>query len=107
MDPETEREPWLLTLAGLAPIPLVACAAESLCSERAAVIGKASAFGLLAVLAACSQDADMTGSVASCANKLYSPFNPKNLDECVNVCLSCERGTMITCSTSCRLKGAR
>lgn len=60
-----------------------------------------------AALAACSPDNDVTGSIASCANKLYTPYNPKDLKQCVNACIACENGVMTTCSTSCTLKGAR
>ena len=61
----------------------------------------------LLILTAC-RDEEATGSVnVRCAEKLYSPYNPKNLEQCVAVCNSCERGTTTTCSTSCRLRGAR
>ena len=60
-----------------------------------------------AALAACSPDNnDVTGSIASCAGKLYSPFNPKDMKQCVAACIACERGVTTTCSTSCTLKGA-
>jgi hypothetical protein len=61
-----------------------------------------------AALAACSPDNnDVTGSIGSCTSKLYSPYNPKNMKQCVDVCIACNRGVMTTCSTSCTLKGAR
>jgi hypothetical protein len=61
-----------------------------------------------AALAACTPESsnDVTGSVGNCARKLYSPFNPKDMKQCVAVCITCERGVMTTCSTSCKLKGA-
>ena len=43
----------------------------------------------------------------ACANKLYSPYDPKNLAQCMAVCIACSRGVKTTCSTSCTLKGAR
>ena len=60
-----------------------------------------------ATLAACTPESnnDVTGSI-SCANKLYTPYNPKNMKQCVAVCIACESGVMTTCSTSCTLKGA-
>ena len=61
------------------------------------------------VLAACKPDnngADITGSIDNCARKLYSSYNPKDLKQCISVCISCQRGVMTTCSTSCTLKGA-
>jgi hypothetical protein len=43
---------------------------------------------------------------SACATNLYANYNPLNMEQCVNVCLRCERGVMTTCSTSCTLKGA-
>ena len=60
-----------------------------------------------ATLAACSPDNDVTGSIGTCAGKLYSPYNSKNMQQCVAVCIACNRGATTTCSTSCTLKGAR
>ncbi len=61
-----------------------------------------------AVLAACKPEnnSDITGSIDGCARNLYSPYNPKDMKQCVAVCIACERGVMTTCSTSCTLKGA-
>ena len=62
------------------------------------------------VLAGCNPDnnnsADITGSIDNCARKLYSTYNPKDMKQCVAVCLACQRGVMTTCSTSCTLRGA-
>jgi hypothetical protein len=61
-----------------------------------------------AALAACSPDNnDVTGSIGSCARKLYSPYNPKDLKQCIGACIACDRGVTTTCSTACTLKGAR
>jgi hypothetical protein len=62
-----------------------------------------------AALAACTPESnnDVTGSIGNCARKLYSAYNPKDMKQCVAVCIACERGVMTTCSTSCTLKGAR
>jgi hypothetical protein len=67
-------------------------------------------------LAACwpqSEAADTTPAppsadpvVNQCIGNLFSNYSPRNLDQCVKACLSCEKGVMTTCSTSCRLKGA-
>lgn len=43
----------------------------------------------------------------ACAAKLYSPYDPKNLEQCMAVCIACSGGVKTTCSTSCTLKGAR
>ena len=59
-----------------------------------------------AMLAACTPDNDVTGSIGSCARNLYSPYNPKDMKQCVGVCLGCDRGVTTTCTTSCMLKGA-
>lgn len=43
------------------------------------------------ILVGCRDD-QATGSVnTSCAERLYSPYNPKNFDQCVTVCNRCER----------------
>jgi PBP1b-binding outer membrane lipoprotein LpoB len=59
------------------------------------------------LLVSCSPEPDTTGSTNACAAKLYSTYNPKDLNQCVDVCINCSRGTTTTCSTSCTLKGAR
>jgi hypothetical protein len=59
------------------------------------------------VVASCTPDSDVTGSIANCAAKLYSPYNPKDAKQCVAVCIACDHGVTTTCSTSCMLKGAR
>jgi len=43
----------------------------------------------------------------ACATKLYSAYDPKNLEQCMAVCMACSNGVKTTCSTSCMLKGAR
>lgn len=51
--------------------------------------------------------ADTTGSISSaCAGQLPSNYSPRIFDHCVAACLACDHGTRVTCSTSCRLKGA-
>ena len=68
------------------------------------------AIGLAAAaLAACTPESgnDVTGSISDCARRLYTPYNPKDIKQCVAACIACERGVTTTCSTSCTLKGAR
>jgi hypothetical protein len=65
-----------------------------------------------ATLAACTPESnsnanDITGAIGNCTRKLYSSYNPKDIKQCVAVCIACERGVTTTCSTSCTLKGAR
>ncbi len=58
--------------------------------------------------AACEREQqDITGSTATCPARLYSAYNPKDLNQCINACKSCDRGTTVTCTTSCTLHGAR
>ena len=59
------------------------------------------------LLSGCWPDSEVTGSTNSCAANLYSQFNPKVMDQCVNACIKCDRGNVTTCTTSCTLKGAR
>ena len=46
-----------------------------------------------AALVACTPEnnnyADVTGSIDSCARKLYSQYNPKDKKQCVAVCIAC------------------
>ena len=53
-----------------------------------------------------SQDNEAAAETVACANRLYTPYNPKNMKQCVDVCIRCERGVTTTCSTACTLKGA-
>jgi hypothetical protein len=57
------------------------------------------------LLVSCSEE-DVTGSANKCATDLYPAYNPKALNQCVEVCVKCSHGTVVTCSTSCTLKGA-
>ncbi|MGY4479333.1 hypothetical protein [Bradyrhizobium sp. USDA 3364] len=59
------------------------------------------------LLSGCWSDPEVTGSTNSCVANLYSQYNPKVMDQCVNACIKCERGNVTTCTTSCTLKGAR
>jgi hypothetical protein len=61
------------------------------------------------MMISCTPDGEVaTGSIHSkCAAELYQTYNPKALDQCMAVCIKCDRGTRATCSTSCTLKGAR
>ena len=43
----------------------------------------------------------------ACASKLYSSYDPKNFEQGVAVCMACNAGVRTTCSTSCKLRGAR
>jgi hypothetical protein len=62
---------------------------------------------LTSPIGACSQPEEVATDVSACAAKLYASYNPKNIDQCIAVCMTCSKGTKVTCSTSCNLKGAR
>jgi hypothetical protein len=51
-------------------------------------------------------ETETTSSVNQCASRLHSNYSPRNLDQCMDVCLACERGSTVTCSTACKLRGA-
>ena len=59
------------------------------------------------IVASCSPDPEAAAPTNKCATSLYPSFNPKALDQCVAVCIKCDRGTQTTCSTSCTMKGAK
>ncbi|WP_213741902.1 hypothetical protein [Bradyrhizobium sp. dw_411] len=63
--------------------------------------------GGLGTLSACSPEPDTTGAISNCVRDLFPSYNPKIMDQCVNACKKCDRGTTTTCTTSCTLKGAR
>ena len=55
--------------------------------------------------AACNPEQDVTGSTPVCALRNYS-YNPRDMNQCVAACKSCDHGNTVTCTTSCTLKGA-
>jgi hypothetical protein len=59
------------------------------------------------VTVACSPDGEASRSANKCATDINPSYNPKVFDQCVDVCIKCDRGVTTTCSTSCTLKGAR
>ena len=70
---------------------------------------KSAAVLVLLIFAAqsCSQSDEVTGSIDQCAAAIYPAYNPKAMDQCVEVCKKCQHGVTVTCTTSCTLKGAR
>ncbi|HZR71628.1 hypothetical protein [Bradyrhizobium sp.] len=58
-------------------------------------------------LAACSQEPDYTPEQRLCIASHYAAYDPKLLNECVDVCRICMKGNVVTCNTSCRLRGAK
>jgi hypothetical protein len=57
-------------------------------------------------LGACNETEQPTEAQQRCIASQYSAYNPKQLDQCVNVCKACMKGVTTTCTTSCKLKGA-
>ncbi len=41
-----------------------------------------------------------------CITQHYKDYNPKQLNQCVDVCEACLNGTAATCNSSSKLKGA-
>ncbi len=59
--------------------------------------------------AACTPEGNQnaqTDQQRRCIARLYSDYNPKQLDQCMGACKACMGGNTVTCSTSCKLKGA-
>ena len=58
-------------------------------------------------LASCSQEKpSFTEKERACIAQRYKNYDPKQVDQCVDVCKVCLNGTVATCNTSCKLKGA-
>lgn len=62
---------------------------------------------LAAGLAACSRETDYTPEQRSCIAQHYANYDARQLNQCVDVCRLCMRGNVLTCNTSCRLRGAK
>lgn len=83
--------------------------------ERARLIWGAAMFvtALVCVLAAIFaffhyfNKEEESGPTRACTARLYSPYDPKNLEQCMTVCMVCSAGVKTTCSMSCTLRGAR
>jgi hypothetical protein len=58
------------------------------------------------VIVACKPESAQTDDERICTSRLYPNYNPKDLNQCMAVCKSCRGGNTVTCSTSCKLKGA-
>ena len=58
-------------------------------------------------IASCSQEqAGYTEQERVCIAQRYTDYDAKRLSQCVDVCKACLKGTVATCNTSCKLKGA-
>jgi hypothetical protein len=57
-------------------------------------------------LASCSREAEYSDQQRACIAQRYKEFDARNFSQCVDVCEACMTGTTVTCTTSCKLKGA-
>ena len=57
-------------------------------------------------LASCSQEDGYTDQQRACISQRYANYDSRQLGQCVDVCKACMTGTIVTCNTSCKLKGA-
>jgi hypothetical protein len=57
-------------------------------------------------LAACSQEVEYTSEQRACIVQRFANYDAKQLNQCVDVCKACMKGTAVTCNTSCKLRGA-
>jgi len=57
-------------------------------------------------LAACSQEAEYSDQQRVCIAQRFGNFDASKLNQCVDACKACMNGNTVTCSTSCKLKGA-
>ena len=57
-------------------------------------------------LSGCAKEDELTAEQKVCAIGLYPQYSAKRYDECVKVCTVCKKGNTVTCSTSCKLRGA-
>lgn len=64
------------------------------------------ALALAVGLGACSQEVDYTPEQRACIASRYSAYDARQINQCVEVCRVCMKGNVVTCNTSCRLRGA-
>jgi hypothetical protein len=58
-------------------------------------------------LSACSEEQPAySAQQRMCISQRYNNYDPKQLNQCLDVCKNCMNGSVITCNTSCKLKGA-
>jgi hypothetical protein len=75
--------------------------------ERAVQLRNLVSLAALAIgLAACSQEVEYTPDQRSCIAQHYTNYDARRLSQCVDVCKVCMRGNVVTCNTSCKLRGA-
>jgi hypothetical protein len=57
-------------------------------------------------LASCSQEDEYSDQQRVCIAQRYQAYDSKRLSQCLDVCIACMKGNVVTCNTSCKLKGA-
>jgi hypothetical protein len=57
-------------------------------------------------LAWCSQPVTYTDQERTCIAERHPEYEAKRLTQCLDVCKACMKGNVLTCNTSCRLRGA-
>jgi hypothetical protein len=57
-------------------------------------------------VACCSQEPEYSDQQRVCIAQRYKPYDSRKLSQCVEVCVSCMNGSVVTCTTSRKLKGA-
>jgi hypothetical protein len=57
-------------------------------------------------VASCSPEDGYTDQQRACISQRYVNYDSRQLSQCVDVCKACMTGTIVTCNTSCKLKGA-
>jgi hypothetical protein len=57
------------------------------------------------LLTCCSKEPEYTNEQRACIAR-QNDYDAKLLDQCVKVCKACLDGNVVTCTTSCKLKGA-
>ncbi len=61
----------------------------------------------LSVLIGCSKDDEFTPEQKLCVAQIYARYDPSLMEECVDACKKCKGGNTVTCTTSCKLRGAK
>jgi hypothetical protein len=69
-------------------------------------IGPVVLIAIAICVASCSQEVEYSDQQRACIAQRYREFDARNLSQCVDVCKACMTGTTVTCTTSCKLKGA-
>jgi hypothetical protein len=49
---------------------------------------------------------EYTDQQRTCIAERYTNYDARQINQCVDVCRACMRGNVVTCNTSCRLRGA-